>query len=282
MKVAIIGSRGQLGSELVRHVGNDSIPLSRFDVDLRDGPRIVPKLLEVQPDAVINTAAYTRVDEAERDQATCQTVNAEAVKYIAKACRQLDAPLVQISTDYVFGGRPDRRVPYTEEDPVSPQGIYAKTKWAGECYAAECPKHFVVRTSGLYGTRAPGSSSQNFVDTMLRLARERDSLRIVDDQYCTPTYIPNLAAAILFLMSTEKYGTYHLGNRGETTWYDFAAEIFRIAKLDAKIERVTTAEFGAPAPRPAYSVLDTSKYHKLGGPKMPSWQAALREYLGSS
>jgi dTDP-4-dehydrorhamnose reductase len=194
------------------------------------------------------------------------------------ACRQLQCPLVQISTDYVFAGnRPPGR-PWRESDEPHPQGIYALSKLHGEQQAAQWEKHFVVRTCGLYG-RSPHNN--NFVETMLRLGRERNHLRVVDDQHCTPTYVAHLAAAVLFLLQTENYGIYHIVNSGATTWHEFAGEIFRQARMAVELQPITTAEYGAAAPRPAYSVLDTGKYRGLGGPEMPPWREALAEYLAA-
>jgi dTDP-4-dehydrorhamnose reductase len=194
----------------------------------------------------------------------------------------LDCPLVQISTDYVFGGDAARRTPYRESDEPSPLGVYGWSKLEGERRAAGWAKHVIVRTCGLYGPAAPRSGG-NFVATMLRLGRQRGRLRVVADQCCTPTYVPHLAGAIRFLLGVGAPGLYHVVNAGATTWHDFAAEIFRQAGLAVSLEPITAAQYGAPAPRPAYSVLDTGKYHALpGAPPMPAWQKALAEYLRSS
>jgi dTDP-4-dehydrorhamnose reductase len=168
--------------------------------------------------------------------------------------------------------------PYSETDPPGPQGVYARSKLAGEKAAAQTRRHFVVRTCGLYGHR-PRPTLSNFVDTMLRLSRERDELRVVDDQHCAPTYVHHLARAIHFLLQTEAYGLYHVTNQGAITWRGFAAEIFRQAGLSVRLIPITTADYGARAPRPAYSLLDTGKYHALGGPAMPVWNQALADYL---
>ena len=277
--IAVTGAAGQLGSELARQLGERALPLDRQSLDLADPDAIWRVLSAARPKAVINAAAYTKVDLAEKEPEACERVNAAAVKHLAETCRKLDCPLLQVSTDYVFDGYPPRSVPYAETDLPRATGVYARTKLAGEAAAAENPRHFVVRTSGLYGRLAPNFKQGNFVETMLRLGRERGHVRVVDDQRCTPSFVPHVARAILFLIGTKAYGTYHVTNTGETTWHDFAAEIFRQAGLDVRMERITTQQFGAPAPRPAYSVLDTSKYHALGGPPMPHWSEGLREYL---
>jgi dTDP-4-dehydrorhamnose reductase len=278
-KIAVTGVGGQLGSELARQLGHDCLPLDRRACDLTDPLAVGRALNHMRPRAVINAAAYTKVDLAEKEVDLCRLVNATAVGRLAEVCGQLDCPLLQVSTDYVFDGYPPRNTPLTENDPPQAKGIYASTKLAGELAARSNPRHFVVRTCGLYGRLAPDAKSGNFVETMLRLGRERGHVRVVDDQHCTPSYVPHVARAIRFLIGTEAYGTYHVVNAGATTWHDFAAEIFRLAGMQVRLERITTAEFGAAAPRPAYSVLDTAKYHSLGGPKMPNWREALREYL---
>ena len=210
-------------------------------------------------------------------------MNVTAVEALAAACRELDSPLVQLSTDYVFGGRPGIGRPWREDDMAAPKGVYAATKFEGEQAAAAWPKHLIVRTCGLYA-RPSQVSARNFVKTILRLARTQPKLRVVDDQHCTPSYVPHVARAILYLLRTggaapAPWGVYNVTNRGATTWCGFAREIVRLAGLDVPVEPITTADFAAPAPRPAYSVLDTTVYHRLGGPVMPDWKEALGEYF---
>jgi dTDP-4-dehydrorhamnose reductase len=281
LRIAVTGAEGQLGSELCRQLGGCAMGLDVPALDLADGKSVRAALADLRPDALINTAAYTKVDKAEKEIDLCWAINARGVGRLAEVCRELDCPLVQISTDYVFGGDAARRTPYRESDQPGPQGVYARSKLEGERLAAGWAKHFIVRTCGLYGPAAPRSGG-NFVATMLRLGRQRGRLRVVADQYCTPTYVPHLARAICFLLDSGAFGLYHVVNAGATTWHDFAAEIFRQAGLAVSLEPIGTAEYGAPAPRPAYSVLDTSKYHSLpGAPPMPAWQEALAEYLPS-
>jgi dTDP-4-dehydrorhamnose reductase len=278
---AITGAGGQLGRELCRQLGSKALSLARPEFDITDAANVRHVLLKLKPDAVINAAAYTLVDRAEQEIERCWEVNTHAVGTLVEVCRELNCPLVQVSSDYIFDADVNRDSPHTEAERPTPRGQYARSKLAGEERAAEWSRHFVVRTCGLYGARGPRSSG-NLVDTMLRLGREKPSLRIVDDQHCTPSHVPDVAHAILFLLSTQAYGTYHVVNCGETTWYDFAKEIFRLRGMDVELERITTEQYGAPAPRPRYSVLDTSKYEALGGPKMPAWEVALREYLSGN
>ena len=275
--IVVTGAEGQLGSELCRQLGGSSVGLSRQQCDLLDPSQVADVLRHLRPAAVINTAAYTAVDRAEQEPSLCQAINADAVGTLANLCRELDCLLVQVSTDYVFGADA-RQTPYAETDVPAPINVYGHSKLGGERLATSWQKHLIVRTCGLYGRR--GKPTQfNFVDTMLRLVRERDRLRIVDDQHCTPSYVVHVARAIVHLVESGAIGTYHVVNDGETTWHDFAAEIFRLAKLSPKVDRISTAAYAATAARPLYSVLNNSKYRALGGPALPHWKTALAEYL---
>lgn len=283
MKIAVTGAYGQLGGELCRQLDAEAIPLEIDTLDLTDGPAVQQRLRALKPHAVINCAAYTQVDQAESEPQACRAVNAVAVEHLVRACSELDCPLVQISTDYVFGGEPGRAEPYREGDPPSPQGVYGQTKLEGELAAARHAKHLIVRTCGLYARPGDGRAN-HFVKTMLRLGSCRSELRVVADQHGTPSYVPHVAQAVLFLAGVTRrqpapWGIYHVTNRGATTWHDFAAEIFRQAGIHITLRPITTAEYGAPAPRPAYSVLDTTAYHDLGGPAMPDWKTALGQYM---
>jgi dTDP-4-dehydrorhamnose reductase len=279
MKVLVTGAEGQLGKELCRQLGPDAMPIDLQALDLTDGPAVLEAVARLAPDAVINCAAYTQVDRAQSEPERCRAVNATAVGHLARACRRLGCPLVQISTDYVFGRASDSPRPHRESDPPWPQGAYAASKLEGERAAAEAPKHLIVRTCGLYA-RPSHPQAQNFVTTILRLAESRPGLRVVDDQRCTPSYVPHVARAILFLLGgPAPWGIYHVTNAGAASWCESAREIVRLAGLGVAVEPITTEEFAAAAPRPAYSVLDTTAYHRLGGPPMPDWKTALAEYF---
>ena len=276
-RVAITGAQGQLGQALTALLADDALPLSHAQLDITSPGDIERVLRDAAPRAVVNCAAYTHVDAAEREPQVARRINADAVALLAAACETYDIPLVHISTDYVFTGDTQRRSPYCETDPTEPVNEYARGKLAGEQAAARWAKHFIVRTCGLYGLSHHG---RNFVETMLRLAKAGRALAVVDDQCCTPSYAADIAQAIGFLVSTTSYGTYHIVNRGETTWYQFTEEILRLAQIDVHLRAITSDEYGG-TPRPKYSVLDTSKYHALGGPTMRPWQAALADYLQS-
>lgn len=283
MSILITGAYGQLGRELCQQIGADALPTDYDTLDLTDPSAVSAALARWKPRAVINCAAYTQVDQAEKEPDRCRAVNAIAVQSLVRACGELDCPLVQISTDYVFTGAPRPRRPFRETDPVAPGGVYAVTKYEGEQAAVGWAKHIIVRTCGLYA-RPSHAEAKNFVKTMLRVGFSGKPLRVVNDQHCTPSYVPHVARAIIFLagITTGRpapWGLYHVVNRGVTTWYDFAGELFRQAGMSVPVEPITTAQYNAPAPRPAYSVLDTTKYHALAGPTMPDWQSGLTEYL---
>jgi dTDP-4-dehydrorhamnose reductase len=286
-RIVVTGANGQLGGELRSQLGDRAVPLDIDTLDLTDRQAVRARMLEINPAVVINCAAYTQVDKAENEPELARAVNVGAVENLVEACRRLDCPLVQISTDYVFGeggrGKAEggNSRPWTEEDKPSPQGVYARTKFEGERAAAKWEKHVIVRTCGLYA-RPSDASAKNFVKTILRLADTRPELRVVSDQHCTPSYVPHVARAVLFLAGVGARGIYHVTNCGETTWHGFATEILRLAKKNVPVVPITTAEFAAPAPRPPYSVLDTSKYHAIGGPGMPEWKDGLREYFEES
>lgn len=277
--IAVTGSRGQLGGELCRRLGDAAVGLDLPDFDLTDPKQVRERLAALRPEAVIHTAAYTAVDRAEEEPDRCFAVNAEGTGVLAEVARQLDCPLVYISTDYVFGASGPADEPHREEAPVFPRGAYARSKYEGELRTLAWEKHFIVRTCGLYGRLGPNSPG-NFVETMIRLAKQGKPLRVVDDQWCTPSYVPHVAAAVIYLLRSGMYGTFHVVNGGATTWYRFAREIFRLLGLDPDICPITTEEYGAKAPRPAFSVLDTSKYHRFpDAPPLPHWKEALAEYL---
>ena len=278
MRVAVIGARGQLGSDLVARLGAQAIPLGHADIDISDVASVANALDRERPNAVINCAAYNFVDKAEVERDAAMLTNRRGPGLLADYCREHDIKLVHVGTDYVYDGRTGNR-PWTEEDEPLPISTYALSKFAGEqLVRTHCPRHFVVRTCGLYGRNAMHGKG-NFVETMLRLGRERPELKVVGDQRCTPTATANLASAILDLVKTDAYGLYHATNSGSCSWFEFASEIMRQSSLKAKVIPITTAEYGARARRPQYSVLNCSKLERVLGWNMPTWQEALATYL---
>jgi dTDP-4-dehydrorhamnose reductase len=265
---------------LCRQLGHDAVPLGRRELDVTDAAEVRRVLAELRPRAVINSAAYTSVDAAERDPAACWAVNSQGVQHLAEACCRSGSTLVQISSDYVFGADRERDQPYSETDVPGPENVYASSKLGGEYWAQTCPRHLIIRTCGLYG-HAP--RARNFVTTLLRLSDDPQTrLRVVNDQHCTPSYVRDVAKAILFLLDSDQHGTFHVVNGGATTWFSFACEMFRLAGKAVPLEPISTEQYGAPAERPRYSVLDTQKYRSLGGPELPQWQNALADFLRAS
>jgi dTDP-4-dehydrorhamnose reductase len=231
-----------------------------------------------KPDVLVNCAAYNLVDKAEADPAPAFRVNADGVQALALACASVGTKLVHVSTDYVFGVDTSRTTPYLETDPPGPVSKYGESKLAGEKDALAVPGNLVVRTCGLYGVWGSGGKGTNFVETMLRVAGQGKPLRVVADQRCTPTYTADLADAMAALIEAGTTGLVHVTNAGAMTWHEFAAEIFRQAGVSADLTPITTAEFGAAAKRPPYSVLDCGRLNALGVTMRP-WQDALAAYL---
>jgi dTDP-4-dehydrorhamnose reductase len=256
-RVVVSGAGGQLGAALTEAFATENVvALAHRDWDVTNPP---PALGPV--DLVLHAAAWTDVDAAEADPQEAAAVNVGGTQHAA----ELGAPLVYFSTDYVFDGR--QREPYVESDAVGPLGVYGRTKLHGEAAAGE--DAWVVRSSWLFGP-----AGHNFVRTMLRLGAERDEVEVVDDQRGCPTYVGHLAAAVPAVVELP-FGLYHVAAAGDCTWADFAEAIFEEAGVDCRVRRITTAEFGAKAPRPAYSVLRSEK----GAPELPHWRDGLRECL---
>jgi dTDP-4-dehydrorhamnose reductase len=280
VKYAVLGSAGQLGRDLCPKLDGEVIPLTRDRADLTREEEIRKALLEIQPQIVINCAAYNFVDRAESEPDQAMATNAWAMGKLARICFEIGATLVHFSTDYVFGLEPDRRRPYEEAEAPGPVSIYGLSKLAGEYMVrAHCPQHFIIRTCGLYGVWGSGGKGGNFVETMLRLASQGKPLRVVADQYCTPSYTVDMAGATVALLRTGAHGLYHLTNAESCTWYDFAKTIFEMAGISADLSPIKSAEFAAAARRPPYSVLSTARYRRLGLSPPRSWKVALQAYL---
>ncbi len=278
MRVAVIGAKGQLGHDVVRALSDHTLfPLTRSELDIRDFEDTHKVLGDIRPDFVINTAALTRVDDCEDEVSEAFGVNAFGPRHLAQICAAFDCLLVHISTDYVFGG--EKRTPYVEDDAPNPLSAYGVSKLAGEYFVRTiCPKHLVVRTSGLYGVAGSSGKRGNFVETMIRLAQQGKSIRVVNDQVLTPTYTRDVAEKIAELSRTDAYGIYHLTNDGHCSWYEFAARLFALLGLHPDFAPTTTAEFGAKARRPAYSVLAQDRWRELRLGALRPWPAALAAY----
>ena len=279
MKILIIGAGGQLGSELVNLLQDDTlIPLTHRDIEMTNYHQVNEILSSNMPDIVINTAAYHRVDDCEDNIEQSFSVNTYAVRTLAKICSELNIAFVHFSTDYVFGG--DKKIPYTEEDIPNPLSAYATSKLAGEYFVRNlCKRHFVIRTCGLYGAKGISGKGGNFIELMLKLAKEGKPLKVVADQVVTPTYAKELALKVSQLIKTDAYGLYHITNNGGCSWYEFTRTIFELAGISANLSPTTSLEFNAKAKRPAYSVLENRNLKKLSLDDMKPWEQALKEYL---
>ncbi len=283
----LIGASGQVGQELKQTLTGvgEVVAVGRQELDLTDVDSLRHRIAAVKPDVLVNAAAYTAVDKAESDIELANAVNAIAPTVMAEEVQRLEGMLIHISTDYVFNGK--KSSPYLEDDLPHPLGIYGKSKLLGEDGVRQsCDNHIILRTAWVYGAKGKG----NFVKTMLRLASEREELRVVSDQIGSPTWAGDIAAAIAQLIYLEasdnppESGTYHFTNSGVASWYDFAVAIFEEAKtLGASLPikqviPITTADYPTPTERPAYSVLSSQKVSPLIGVP-PHWRHSLRQML---
>ena len=278
MKILITGANGLLGHELSSVLKDHSlILLSHSQLDISDIDSVNKKIDSTSPDIIINSAAYTQVDNCETNYDLAFKSNAIGPKNLAIKCKQLDIPLIHISTDYVFEGN-ENKSPLVEDDKLGPKTIYGKTKLEGEKFVKEnCDKYFILRTAWLYG------EGKNFVKTMLNLSEKNKELKVVNDQIGSPTYAKDLANAIKEIIEkkSDKYGIYHVTNKGEVSWYEFAKKIFEFNKIEIKVIPVTSEEFPRPALRPHYSVLSNQKWINSGFTPMRNYEIALKEYLDS-
>jgi dTDP-4-dehydrorhamnose reductase len=280
VRYAVLGAAGQLGRDLCPRLGGDVIPLGRDRADLTRPEELRSTLTDLKPDVVVNCAAYNFVDRAENETDSAFAVNAWGVWPLAKTCRDLGCTLAHFSTDYVFGLEVDRRTPYRETDTPEPLSVYGLSKLSGEYWVrAVCPRHFIIRTCGLYGVWGSGGKGGNFVETMLRLAGQGKPLRVVADQICTPTYTVDLATAAAALLQTDAFGIYHLTNAGSCSWHEFAAAIFAESGVAADLTPIPSRDYPTAARRPGYSVLDGEAYRTLGLPPLRPWREALAAYL---
>ena len=276
LNILVIGANGQLGNEM-RLLGatskNNYIFTDVTELNITDKAAISAMVKEHRIQVIINCAAYTNVDKAEDDEATADLLNHTAARYLAEAAKEVDAVLIHVSTDYVFHG--DKNVPYTEDEPTSPLGVYGRTKLAGEqaIQQSGC-RYLIFRTAWLYS-----SFGNNFVKTMRRLTSERDTLNVVFDQVGSPTFAGDLARAIFEVVEKEAYvgteGIYHYSNEGVCSWYDFAVEISNLSHTRCDIRPCHSDEFPSKVTRPSYSVLDKTKLKKTFGIVVPHWKESL-------
>jgi dTDP-4-dehydrorhamnose reductase len=282
MKLLVTGALGMLAHDVLRvaaQAGHELLAIDLPELDITDPSAVGAYFERHRPDAVINCAAWTDVDGAESHPEQAHAVNATGAGNLARAAASSDAALLHLSTDYVFDGHAPldaegRARPYLESDPTGPASVYGQSKLAGEQEVlAASPRHTVVRSAWLFGV-----NGRNFVDTMLRLAAEREAVQVVEDQVGCPTWTGHLAPALLGLLEREVRGLVHLAGTGAVSWNGFAREIFRQAEVSCRVEPATTAQMARPAPRPAYSVLASERPEAL---PMPDWRDGLAGYLAA-
>lgn len=276
MKVLVTGVKGQLGYDVVAELekrGLEAVGVDIEEMDITDAASVNRVIGEAKVDAVIHCAAYTAVDAAEDNVELCRKVNAEGTQYIANECKKLDIPMIYISTDYVFDGEGER--PWEPDDERSPLNVYGQTKYEGELAVQNTlDKFFIVRIAWVFGV-----NGKNFIKTMLNLAKTRDHLTVVNDQFGSPTYTYDLAKLLVDMIQTDKYGIYHATNEGICTWYEFACEIFKQAGVEISVAPVSASEYPAKAKRPSNSRMSKEKLTENGFEKLPTWQDALGRYL---
>ena len=277
MRILISGAAGMLGTDVgsaALAAGHEPIALTRAELDIADEAAVTAAVTAARPDAVINCAAWTDVDGAEADEAAAAAVNATGAGHVAAAAHAAGAWIVHVSTDYVFAG--DHATPYLESDPVAPASAYGRTKLAGEqaVAAAAADRHTIVRTAWLFGTHGAC-----FPRTILRLARERDAISVVEDQIGCPTFTGHLGPALVALAAAPVTGVVHAAAAGECSWYEFARSVVSGADVTCEVRPCTTAEFPRPAPRPAFSVLRSERDD--APPKLPHWRDGLAAYLAA-
>lgn len=285
MKVAVLGGNGQLGTDLVlafEEKGDEVRSLTHADLEIADLASVRDALGKLSPQVIVNTTAMHHVENCELDPQKAYAVNALGARNVAAVARELNAVLIHVSTDYVFDG--SKASPYEETDCPRPLNVYGNTKLAGEYFVRSgLDRHFVVRTSGLYG-KAPcrAKGGRNFVDLMLKLAKERGEVKVVDSEWVTPTSTRELARQIVVLSRSDAYGLFHATAEGACSWYEFAREIFALTQTPVSLKVAGPNEFPAKVPRPTYSVLENHALKLRGLNTFGTWQDGLREYLGVS
>ena len=289
MRILLNGKGGQLGSEIIgrwrtklceaTNIDVELIELNSRELDITDKENVLTLISQLKPDVIINCAAYTNVDQAEEDYEKAFQVNALGPRNLAIAAESVGAKLIHISTDYVFEGdgviANGEKALYREYDVPNPINVYGKTKLLGENYVREfCSKYFIIRTSWLYG-----ENGNNFVKTIIKAAKEKGKLQVVNDQFGNPTNAKDLSKHILELAFTEEYGIYHCTGNGVASWYDFACKIVEYAGIDCIVEAVTSEQYQTKAKRPSYSCLDNMMLRNTIGDGMRNWEEALNDFI---
>jgi dTDP-4-dehydrorhamnose reductase len=285
MKIAVIGASGQLGVDVIngfRSNGDEVCPLSHSDVELSDIDSVSGHLQKLRPEIVVNTAAMHHVENCEREPQKAFAVNGIGAQNVSLASRAIGAIVMHVSTDYVFDGA--KGSPYEETDAPRPLNVYGNTKLSGEYFVrSAADKHFVLRTSAIYGQnpcRAKGGL--NFIELMMKLAKERDELRVVDSEIVTPTPTVEIAHQIVVLSRSDKYGLYHATAEGRCSWYEFAREIFSLTNTKVNLQIAGPNEFPMKVARPKYSVLENRALKNSGLNVFKPWQEGLRNYLSAT
>jgi dTDP-4-dehydrorhamnose reductase len=281
MRIALLGANGQLGRDLLTQLAEHELfPLTRDEVDVTDHAQARSVISTMKPDLVLNTTAYHRVDDCETHAELAYSINALAVLNLVRIVNDIDAVLVHFSTDYVFDGKSES--PYSEESIALPLSVYGNSKLAGEMLVRTMArKYFVIRTCGLYGHAGSRGKGGNFVETMLSKARNRDAIRVVNDQTLTPTSTLEVARQLSVLLPTTHYGLFHMTSEGACSWYEFAKAIFELSGITADLSPITSDLYRTPALRPRYSVLENARLKQLGLNQMHDWREGLSEYLNA-
>jgi dTDP-4-dehydrorhamnose reductase len=276
MRIIVTGDNGQLGYDVVRELNErnykDVLGIDIQDLDLTNEKAVQSFMRKHKPDVIIHCAAYTAVDNAEDNEEICYDVNVNGTMYLVASAKELNSKFVYISTDYVFSG--DKDGEYLESDKPNPKSVYGKTKYLGEVETLLHDKHFIIRISWVFG-----KNGNNFIKTMLRLGREKDSLNIVSDQLGSPTYTYDLSKLIVDMIQTDNYGIYHATNEGICSWFEFAQKIFEYSNININLNPITTEQYPTKAKRPKNSAMSKKSLKDNGFDLLPTWEDALKRYL---
>lgn len=276
--ILVTGVNGQLGFDVIKELrlrNIECIGTTRKELDITDEKAVYDYITKVKPEGIIHCAAYTAVDKAEDEEDICREVNVDGTQNIAKACKEIDAKMIYISTDYVFDGKGHE--PFEVDGHIEPDSVYGRTKYEGELKVQEnLDKYFIVRVSWVFG-----SNGNNFVKTILRLGKENESINVVCDQIGSPTYTADLASLLCDMIISEKYGIYNATNEGFCSWAEFAEEIIKQAKLNCKINFISTSEYPSKAIRPFNSRMSKKKLLENGFKRLPMWRFSLKKYLNN-